>query len=396
MPLPPGTRLAERFTIEQVLGSGGFGVTYSAWDESRRCRVAIKENYPAYLVQRGDDGAVILRGDEAAFRWAMRHFAQESNLLISLRHPNIVQGYSTLEENNTIYFVMEYLEGVSLTRFRQPGSWKESELKKLLTSLLEALHYLQQRNVCHRDIKPDNIIIKKNGDPILIDFGAAKQEASNASYSCSFMSSGYTAPEQIADYNCISPAIDIYALGATFYYLLTGNIPPPAPSRQLNPNRDTYVPLSSLPELTERYSSYLLESVDLALELHQDNRIPTAQAWLDILKCKQAPKKSQSACQQAAAGSYSKAAVELPTPKVSSSQSSYDDDDDDIIPLPTIAYWLGNVLLTLGMGALILVVISIFGSFGSTQVIDACLTFAMMLLIIGAGVRIALRFSNFD
>ncbi|MDO5470459.1 MAG: serine/threonine-protein kinase [Akkermansia sp.] len=392
MPLSRGTVLNDRYEIEKVLGVGGFGITYRAWDVLENCRVAIKENYPSYLVARGDDNSVIVRGDERAYRWALRHFITESELLSGMDHPNIVQGYGILRENNTAYFVMEYLEGTPLSKYRKPSSWDEDSLSNILCPLLEALMYLEARNICHRDLKPDNIIIRPDGTPVLIDFGAAKQERSDESYSCSFMSSGYTAPEQIADHNCISPAIDIYALGATLYFLITGAVPDKAPARQLNPNHDTYIPLADNPKLLRRFSQPFLMAIDAALCLSPHHRLRNADDWRRALVTPR-PLLSTSG---AAANSGAHADTRMPVQTGGEPAPLVSRDDDEIIPIGTLLLWSSNFLLIVGALLFIAIMFSLSAAAGSSHSLDSCFPLAIFMIVLGAAIRVVLRFIEPD
>lgn len=403
MPHTPGTVLNERFTIDSVLGKGGFGVTYRAWDDQAGRYVALKENFPSWLVQRDAGGGLHVVGDDRQFRWALRHFISEAKLLSSLKHPNIVRGYGTFEDFNTAYFIMEYLEGTPLLNLRNPGDWREDELMYLLEALLDALVYLRKRNVCHRDIKPANIIIRNDFSPVLIDFGAAKQEVSTETYTCGFMTSGFTSPEQIADPNCLAPSIDVYALGATFYCLLTGNPPPGAPERQLNRDHDTYSPLASNPYFNSRFSERLLRSIDVALELDPKYRFAHAGEWQKFLKNKFTPKAKTYPRPQEVDYTFSDEQGTLPYDPSSRRSSSPGQDsyrssaaEDDEIPMSTILLWAGNLCIVLGciLGACI--VVTLFGAGGSSHALDSCLPLAGILLGIGFILRLILRFGSFS
>lgn len=422
MPLARGTVLNDIYTIEQVLGVGGFGVTYRAVDVTTGRFVAIKENFPSFLAQRDALGSVILTGDVEQYKWALRHFKQESTLLTRMNHPGIVRGYGIFEAFNTAYFVMEYVEGKSLEKLRNPGEWTEEELRYLLSTLLDVLIYMQKHKICHRDIKPANIMLRTSGHPVLIDFGAAKREVSQHTYSCNFMSNGYTPPEQLADLNCIAPSIDVYALGATFYFLLTGSPPPPVPERQLNPERDTYKPLAGNKRLRKRFSEQLLVSIDSALQLSAKNRFPDAKRWLKFLqsdykplrhkknKKKELPpptppKKTAPApppphapnepiYRDAAHSSCVAKQQAYPSYYGSPSASSSHGDEDEIIPISTVLRWGANIMLTIGGILLMLMLISLGAATGGSYALDSCLPLALFLLVVGFLLRLILRFSD--
>lgn len=418
MPLSLGTVLNDIYTIERVLGVGGFGVTYRAWDSSSGQFVAIKENFPSFLAQRDDYGAVLITGDESQYKWALRHFQEEAALLTKMNHPGIVRAFATFNALNTSYIVMEYVEGSPLSTFRRPGEWTEEELRYLLTSLLDVLVYMQKRNICHRDIKPANIMLRTTGHPVLIDFGAAKREVSDHSYSCNFMSNGYTSPEQLADLNCIAPSIDVYALGASFYYLLTGNAPPPVPERQLNPEQDTYRPLLECRHLRKRFTEQFLESIDTALQLSVKRRFSHASAWLKFLNAKYKParKKKEKPLSvtkdrvKPSPNSFHDRKLEdrvslnpqvqpqsyIASENQRSSASACSHANDDVIPLPTVLRWAANILLALGGVLFICILATLGGQIGSSYALDSCLPLALFLLVLGGILRLILRFSHFS
>ncbi len=413
MPLARGTVLNDVYTIEQVLGVGGFGVTYRAVDVTTGRFVAIKENFPSFLAQRDALGSVIITGDANQYDWALRHFTAEASLLTRMNHPGIVRGYGIFEAFNTAYFVMEYVEGKSLEKLRRPGEWTEAELRYLLSTLLDILIYMQKQNICHRDIKPANIMLRTTGQPVLIDFGAAKREVSQHTYSCNFMSNGYTPPEQLADLNCIAPSIDVYALGATFHFLLTGKTPPPVPERQLNPNRDTYKPLADNKALRKRFSEQLLVSIDTALQLSVNNRFPNAKRWLKFLQADYKPqphkknkKKEPAPPKQTPVAPppvqapnepiYREPAHSPYAAKQPQSASYHAAAGDDIIPISTVLRWAANIMLVIGGVLLLLMLISLGAATGGSYALDSCLPLVLFLLIIGLLLHLILRFANFS
>lgn len=389
MTLPAGTLLNDKYTIERVLGKGGFGVTYRAYDQDSGCYVAVKENYPSGYAQRDTSGCVRVNDQcDKHYRWALRHFVAEAKMLSRLKHNSIVRGFGTFEQHGTAYFVMEYLEGAPLSSY-SPGSLTEEQLRYLLDHLLDALVYLQKHDICHRDIKPANIIIRQDFTPVLIDFGAAKQEVSNETFSLGFMSSGYTPPEQFADHNCLSRGIDVYALGATFYCMITGSPPPPCPARQLNPARDTYVPLATNPHFTCRYSEHFLRSIDTALILDPQYRFANANQWVRFLNGRYEPRKNLKTPVAAADYDETKPWSERLSHAPSCSPLSSSDGED--IPLSLIVGWVGYLLMALGAVLLLLIIVSLAGAGGSSSTFDSCLPLAIGLISIGAIIRLVLR-----
>lgn len=389
MTLPIGKVLNDKYTIERVLGKGGFGVTYSAFDETSGRYVAIKENFPSGYAQRDASGCVFVQHEsDKHYRWALRHFITEAKMLSCLKHNSIVRGYGAFEQHGTAYFVMELLDGVPLSSY-SPGSLSEEQLRYLLDHLLDALVYLQKHKICHRDIKPANIIIRQDFTPVLIDFGAAKQEVSDETFSLGFMSSGYTPPEQFADHNCLYPSIDVYALGATFYCMITGSPPPPCPARQVNPEHDTYVPLATNPFLNTRYSEHFLRSIDTALVLDRRYRFKNAKEWVRYLKG--SFKLPQNSARVPASEGNDGETIPWDPDASSASHGFSNASTGDEIPLAQIVGWLGYILMAIGGVLLLLIIISLAGAGGSSSTFDSCLPLAIGLIFVGAIIRLVLR-----
>lgn len=411
MALATGTFLNNRYSIERTLGSGGFGVTYIGWDSHEGCRVAIKENFPSFLVQRDSAGRVVLSGDIRSYRCVLRHFITEAELLSNkLHHPNIVRGYGIVQCNNTAYFIMEYIDGTPLANYRRPSEWTESSLRRILIPLLDAVCYMQSRNISHRDIKPANIMIRPNGEPVLIDFGAAKYEQSTASYTIGFMTTGYSAPEQIADYDCLLPSIDVYALAATCYCLLTGAAPEPAPNRMLSPGYDTYAPLTSFSHLTNSFSREFLNCIDSALQLDYQSRI-TARQWLNTLR-------SGNSQPSSAAPSWfrklfdwfssSHAATARPEPQLPSAPRPAPAPKpmprpyqpagslDDEIPLSDILLWVGRFCYIAGGTLFVAILFSLFSGTSAGSSLDSFFPLALACIICGLICSFILRFFDFS
>jgi serine/threonine protein kinase len=286
--LPTGTRL-EEFVIERVLGSGGFGITYLARDSSLGRRVVIKENLPSQFCWR-DSHALTVRprhteGEDADnFQYSLESFRKEAATLASLDHPGIVKVLRSFEANGTAYFVMPFVEGTALDEvIRQRASphspFSEAEIQDLLAKMLDALGYLHERGIYHRDLKPGNILMTKAG-PVLIDFGAARQRLSERSLTV-IESAGYTPFEQLQSRGKIGPWSDLYALGGTLYKTITGETPAKANDRAFD---DPVVPLAKRAELHGRYSSQLLSSIDKAMAPKIAERLQDAGQWRDSAK----------------------------------------------------------------------------------------------------------------
>ncbi len=282
--LPAGTELAE-YRIERTLGQGGFGITYLATDTTLGKRVVIKENLPFVCAFRESGSPQVhARGgteSHGSFEWAMKSFLNEARTLAQLDHPNIVQVIRAFEAFGTAYFVMPYIEGESLDKWREANAAPdEAWLRRLLGSLLDALQYLHGRRILHRDIKPANILLSRKGVAQLIDFGTARQLISEKSQTV-IESAGYTPIEQMQSHGKVGPWSDIYALGCTLCKLITGETPPRNSDRvgKVDPQR----PLAARPELSGRYSAGLLASIDKAMAVWPEDRWQSADAWAEAL-----------------------------------------------------------------------------------------------------------------
>jgi formylglycine-generating enzyme required for sulfatase activity/serine/threonine protein kinase len=281
--LPAGTHL-EEFVIERVLGVGGFGITYLAKDSNLGRQVVIKENLPAQFCWR-DTHALTVRprhteGEDADnFQYSLESFRKEASTLASLDHPGIVKVLRSFQAHGTAYFVMPFVEGTALDdvirqRTSKGDPFTEAEIKDLLTKVLDALDYLHERGIYHRDLKPGNILMTKAG-PVLIDFGAARQRLSERSLTV-IESAGYTPFEQLQSRGKIGPWSDLYALGGTLYKALIGETPAKANDRAFD---DPVVPLAQREELRGRYSPKLLASIDKAMAPQISGRFQNGAEW---------------------------------------------------------------------------------------------------------------------
>ena len=227
--LPVGTILKQRYSIGLVLGRGGFGVTYKAYDMRDDRVVAIKEYYPNGIAHRdtGMTGISITVSPDVFKAGADKFFEEAKTVSRFNGNPNIVGVYEVFSENNTVYYVMEYLEGMDLKAYirKNGGKLSEGRVMSILNVITDALIITHSLSVIHRDISPDNIFILRNGGIKLIDFGAARQVLAEQSKSLSvILKQGFAPLEQYQRRGKQGPWTDIYALGATCYYALTGNL----------------------------------------------------------------------------------------------------------------------------------------------------------------------------
>ncbi len=278
-PLPIGCELNNNFVIECKLGTGGFGITYLAWEKLTRRTVVIKENFPqdcACRSQSDGNEVKVLKGKESIYKWSQTSFVKEAVTLSQLpSHPHIAQVLTLFAENNTSYLVMKQVEGQTLEQHYPPNKNISADaLQSFLLTVLETLEFLHKHGVAHRDLKPSNVMLTSDGSPVLIDFGAARA-LGNSHSATQIGTYGYAPPEQMASSGYDKypkPLIDVYALGATCYRLITGDEP-------------SYVfeALAQSPELCRRYPKNLLESIDKARQLKPDDRWQSACDWLSAI-----------------------------------------------------------------------------------------------------------------
>lgn len=237
--LTPGSFLQhDTYRIDEVLGHGGFGITYLATDINLQRKVAIKEFFPKDYCERDDTTSHVTLGTRNTTEFVNRlkaKFLKEARNIAKLNHPGIIRIFAAFEENNTAYYVMEYIEGESLSAMvKRGGPLPSSRAMRYIDKVGEALEYVHGLKINHLDIKPANIMVRRCDDtPILIDFGLSKQydsEGNQTSTMAPGFSHGYAPMEQYNDGGVkeFSPQTDIYSLAATLYYLLSGVTPPQA------------------------------------------------------------------------------------------------------------------------------------------------------------------------
>lgn len=247
--LSEGTVLAGQYIIEKVLGQGGFGITYEAKDHKTGQKVAVKEFFPDAMATRTNQTTVQAfsgeRGD--SFEYGKTCFLQEAETLARfIGNENIVRIHSYFEENGTAYFVMDFVEGTSFDEYLKEHGGKVSfeEAAKILIPVMDALSAVHAKGIVHRDVTPDNIYITKEGVVKLLDFGAARYSLGDKSRSLDVvLKHGFAPKEQYARRGKQGPFTDVYALGATFYFALTGKRPPDSIERM---DEDDLVPPSTL------------------------------------------------------------------------------------------------------------------------------------------------------
>ncbi|MFN3566480.1 MAG: serine/threonine protein kinase, partial [Burkholderiaceae bacterium] len=276
--LPRGYRLNE-FVIDRVIAEGGFGVVYSALDLRLKRRVAIKEYMPSLLARRAGDFSVQPRSSvrhQDAFAVGLKSFINEARLLAQFDHPSLVRVHQFWEDKGTGFIVMPLYEGPTLKQWLAANPPPdETWLRAFLDRMLDALALLHAADCLHRDVAPDNILVLKDGAPLLLDFGAARRVLDELTQSLTvIVKPGYAPIEQYADVSGLKqgPWTDLYALCATAHAIIRRQPPPPAVARTVH---DEMTPLSEA--AFGRYSHALLAALDAGLAVRPEHRPPSVE-----------------------------------------------------------------------------------------------------------------------
>ncbi len=296
--LPPGTRLAE-FEVIGLLGVGGFGLVYRAYDHSLQRAVAIKEYMPAALAARQDGLSVVIRSsnDQATYDHGLQSFVAEARLLAQFDHPSLVKVYRFWEANNTAYMVMPLYSGMTLKQARTqmvappPEAW----LRTVLWSVLQGLHVLHRSDTLHRDISPDNIFLQDMGPPVLLDLGASRRAINDKAHKfTAVLKVNYAPIEQYAETVDLKqgPWTDLYALAAVVYSCVRNDPPLPATARVV---RDTLPPLRSVAQSVKThfgldYSDAFVRTITHALAVQPADRPQSLAAFVTEMKLKAPPR----------------------------------------------------------------------------------------------------------
>ncbi len=279
--LPVGYSL-DAYTIAAVLGEGGFGITYRARDNKLGIDVAIKEYFPTVYASRTESSTIIPRSgmDDENYRWGLTEFLKEAQALAKFKHAHIVRVLRFFEANGTAYTTMEYEEGETLTSHlrKHGGALAEPALLQLFLPILNGLQAVHDAGLLHLDIKPDNIYLRTDRQPMLIDFGSSRQMRSDAGGKVT-LTPGYCALEQYPGHGDIGAPSDVYGIGATLYRCITGKNPIDALERYRVFGRTRIDPLAPAASFDRpMYHAYLRECIDRALRLSAADRPPSAYA----------------------------------------------------------------------------------------------------------------------
>ncbi|MBA3912118.1 MAG: serine/threonine protein kinase, partial [Rhodobacter sp.] len=286
--LQPGAKLLKgQYTITSYLNSGGFGITYLAKDSLDR-NVVIKECFPSSVCRRSKVMvAARSRAHTAELRSVIQLFVREARNLAKIVHPNIVSVHNVFEDNGTAYMALDYIDGLDLQQIIDGEGERPTpdQVVEITSKLIKAVGFIHDHDMLHRDISPDNVLIAKTGEPILIDFGAAREKASQTNRAMSALrvvKDGYSPQEFYIAGSEQGPWSDLYALGATLYHLISDEAPVNGQARlgALAEDRpDPYVPL------TGRFQGYpkgFLEAIDKVLNTLPKQRLQSAREWLDM------------------------------------------------------------------------------------------------------------------
>ena len=288
--LPIGTVLSDgQFTITDQLGAGGFGITYRAMDNVLGRTIVIKECFPDDFCLR-DGLNVVPRGQKFAkpVRSIVTLFMREARSLAKLRHPNIVGVHRAFEENETAYMAIDLIDGRDLFDILEGTSRPLSpgRVSDILWQLLGAIEEVHNSDLLHRDISPDNIIIEKSGKPVLIDFGAARGDASRQTRAVSSLlvvKDGYSPQEFYTAGSDQTPSSDLYALAATFYHVISGEAPTNSQARMIEVVGHRPDPCIPLEGRIAGYDPEFLQAIDRAMALHPGDRLQSATQWKALI-----------------------------------------------------------------------------------------------------------------
>jgi serine/threonine protein kinase len=321
--LPSGT-VIDGFEVRRVLGTGGFGVTYLAYDTSLERPVAIKEYCPQGIAVRTPGDTTLAPGDpelEGAFSYGLSRFLDEARTLARFHHPSIVRVQRFLEANGTGYLIMDLEQGDTLWHtLRRRPPLEDAAVMALLVPILEGLEMVHGESILHRDIKPANILLRHKGGPVLLDFGAARlameRQAGNMTI---LLTPGYAPLEQYSPTDQQGPWSDIYALGATAYHCMTGQAPMAATERIARVHSGEADPVpQQLAQAGGAYSNLLCETVLWMLETVASKRPQSTAELLQGLR----PTRASTTTVAVPAGAATRASDFEPTPELTQSLQS--------------------------------------------------------------------------
>ncbi|MBR2656093.1 MAG: serine/threonine protein kinase [Loktanella sp.] len=287
--LKPGTKLLHgQYTIDSFLNAGGFGITYLARDSLDR-KIVIKECFPGAFCRRSRFVVQARsRAHQNELKSIVRLFVQEARSLSKLDHPNIVGVHQVFEDNDTAYMALDFVEGLDLLDMIEDPktSLTPAQIKSILRDLLGAVGFIHDQGMLHRDISPDNILIDKAMRPVLIDFGAAREQATKQTRVLSALrvvKDGYSPQEFYIAGSDQGPSSDLYALAASFYHLISTDVPTNSQARLAAIAAGDPDPYNKLAGRISGYDDAFLAAMDKALSVLPKDRLQSAKAWLDMM-----------------------------------------------------------------------------------------------------------------
>ena len=284
--LPIGTTLGD-FTVTRVIGLGGFGIVYMAYDRALERTVAIKEYLPVTIAGRTSAQTVLVRSTHQhdAYTSGLQSFMREARLQARFSHPTLLEVYQVWEQNGTAYMAMRYYPGSSLRDLRLDADstrmFDEASLQRIMSPVFDALEALHSENVLHRDVSPDNILMTPSGTPVLLDFGSARTVIAGDDQSLTtVLKPGYAPLEQYADDGTMEqgPWTDVYGLGAVLHYLAIGSAPPQAVTRLLGGTLRAFEDGAS-----SCYSPAFVSAIAAALAVKTQDRLQSVGAFREAL-----------------------------------------------------------------------------------------------------------------
>lgn len=282
--LAVGTRLSD-FEVTGILGEGGFGIVYVAFDHSLQRTVAIKEYMPGALAGRAADKSVAVRSErhQQTFNVGLKSFINESRFLAQFDHPSLVKVYRYWEQNKTAYMAMRYYDGRTIKDIvtNSPEIVTEEWCKFIFKQILDALETLYTMKILHRDVSPDNIIVQQNGDAVLLDFGSARQIIGDITKGMTvILKPGYAPVEQYADDDSMLQGAwtDLYSLSAVMYFAITKEAPPTSIARMV---KDTLLTLQA--QAPAKFNHRFLAAIDKGLAVQASDRPQTIDEFRKLL-----------------------------------------------------------------------------------------------------------------
>jgi serine/threonine protein kinase len=286
--LQPGT-FVDDFRIDSVIGMGGFGITYRAFDQQLERTVALKEYFPNGLATRASGETRVTASTDTEghnYEYGLDRFLSEARTLAKFQHPSIVRVNRFLETNDTAYLVMDFEEGMTLGEtIARTGPMSPDQILILALHMLQGLQVVHEKQYLHRDVKPANILIRFSGPPVLLDFGSARLALEQQSQNITvILSPGYAPIEQFDANQRQGPYTDIYALGATLFHCAFGKPPAPSTRRALAGSTRQPDPLADELSKLANLSPKLLAPLEWMLKFAPDERPQSVHELIDILE----------------------------------------------------------------------------------------------------------------